>query len=567
MTTEVEHNALKERSVTGARPLDSCLAELYKALRALGFYPEGHPLRDENLNQAYRSLASAMGRTELILTVTKNGFSTSDRGAAVGKNPMAQAFARELFIRRVRRLTILPDVSPADIKAFLSILTVDIQKIAASGGIDALMEQQGITTLWANEIDLSAIRAKRKTIENSSVTPVSDGCTSDQPQLNPAANDSVDTAPGTTTTDGDASASPLGIAQQLIAGLFAPGEPVDEGMASLLTRMDRESDDDRYMELARKVLIQCAPLKEADRHGELLPALTVLLKQSADEGKSFTKRGYALFTFEQAAQGKTVDYLVDCLETGTDEQREPITAMLKQMGSQAAGPLIERLSLAESILVRKTLASALVAVGDDAVSSLVSKLHDERWYVVRNVAAILGEIGYTESIEELKKCVQHPDERVRKEIIRSLARIGGAEAESAIITLLSSSDTATRRQAILSLGIMKSRLAVQPLVELIAESDLFMRSFPLKREAVQTLGRIGDCNATAALVQVLTSRGLIARRKRENLKIAAAAALGQLGDRAALPHLEAFAGQNGQLGAACREAIHSIENLAGLTNA
>ncbi|WP_298437142.1 HEAT repeat domain-containing protein [Geobacter sp.] len=527
------------------------LAELHKALKALGFYPDGHPRRAEAMERACRLLRDAMGGAELVLVIGKAGFLATDGGAAVEQNPMTLALARELFIRRVRRLTILPDLSGADLTAFLSLLTLDHRAIPAAGGMEGAMAGKGITTIWANELDLTEILRKRRAFEAAAGEATPEG---------PAAAGESGEPPLPAGAVEAAAEIPLSFG---VLGTFdelsAPEPPPPGGeVEELLARLDLEYADDRYGELARLLVEECDRLKEREEFGRLLPILDGLLGQGWNRAKSLVKRSYALLAFEQAASGAMVEYLARLLEETGGDERELLYAIFRQLGYQAVDPLIERLALAETLAARRNLAAALVAVGEEAAGLLAERLGDERWYVVRNVASILGEIGAAECVAPLAEVLGHPDGRVRREVVRSLAMIGGAGAEAALIGLLGDPDPSVARQAVVSLGQMRSRSAVEPLCALIADYDPLLRSLPLKKEAVQALGRIGDRRAVPALSELFDGRRLLARQRWEELRIAAASALGLLGDPLPLLILERFAGGGGRLAVACGEAAAAI---------
>jgi HEAT repeat protein len=288
-----------------------------------------------------------------------------------------------------------------------------------------------------------------------------------------------------------------------------------------------------------------------------------LLEQTDDQRRSTIQREYASFSLEQITAGPTTDFLLQQLEQRDPSGSEMIYRVLRQLGTKVVYVLVQRLCIANSLLARKALATAIIKIGPAAIPPLVAALQDERWYVVRNMVAILGEICSQECVGELQHAVNHADPRVRKETIRSLLNIGGKEAESTIIDMLDDRDTTIVKQAILSLGIMKSQLAVQPLIGIVAQRDLFMKSLPLKKEALQALGRIGDRRATPYLTGLLQKWHWFAWSRWQELKIAAAAALGQLGDEAAIPALKARMSAGGGLGRACGEAVDNIERLAG----
>lgn len=520
------------------KPLDeaacqrgAALAYVYKALKAAIFYPKGHPLRAENLRHAHNSMLHTLDGRELLLVINRRGFAAIDGGAEIDGNQMAHALARELFNRRVQRIVFLEDLSLSDLQGFLFLLAIDPRRIIDHGGMESLMARRGIKTIWINEIDLSTIRRKRQALESTDSSIFS----------------------------GD---EELPFMESQVASPPDPEEIAALSLDALLERMALERDDNSYLQLARTLAAKAEEIKGAGAFPELLPALEGLLDQSALETKSAIQREYAIFTLEQVAEGKMTDFLISELENRELREPERVHRILRQLGEKVAYVIIQRLCIADGLFARKSLATALIKIGSAAVAPLVSMLQDERWYVVRNMVAILGEIGSGECVAAMKATANHDDQRVRKETIRSLVKIGGIGAEAIIIGLIADRDPGIARQSILSLGIMKSKPAMQPLIEIVADRDLFLGSLDMKKEALQAIGRIGDRRAVAYLLDLLESRHFVVWNRWKELKAHAAAALGQLGDESALPVLKKNAARGGRLGSVCSEAVDNIERVA-----
>jgi HEAT repeat protein len=515
-----------------ARANAAALGDIFKALKTIGFYPDGHPLRRESLRQAHRSMAGILGDKELTLVITRSGFTTNDGGAAIENTPMVLSLAKELFLRRTQRLTFLADLTQEDLAAFLALLTLEPQKMAGSNGMENLLRKRGVRTIWANEISLSSIWAKREAMDRTE-DGVPDGGLEECPE-------------------GEDTASVV-------------AESVEEAeltIDALVDIMEGENDDNRYLNLARLVAMKAEQIKEKGEFAKLLPVSDALIRHAATDKRSVTQKEYAVYTLEQVAGGPATDFLLKLLEDRDWEEPEKVYRIVKHLGGKIVYPIIHRLCIADGLFARKALATALVRIGQPSLAPLVGMLRDERWYVVRNMVAIIGEIGSRECAGDLRTSLYHQDARVRKETIRTLVKLGGREAENLIIDLLADRDASIARQAILSLGIMKSQAAVQALVDIITARDLFLTSLPLKKEAIQALGRIGDRRATPVLLDILETQRWLAWNRWDELRVSAAAALGQLGDEGALPALKAFAGGSGQLGRTCSEAIDTIERLA-----
>jgi HEAT repeat protein len=516
----------------GAHRRGSALGDMYKAIKAISFYPKGHPLRSETQSHAHQALLKVITGDGLVLVVSRSGFTTTDGGASVETNPMVQALGKDLFTRRVKRLTLLPDLSLRDLRIFLRLLTMEPQKIQATGGMESMMEKEGVLSIWANDLDLSHILEKRQSLE-------------------------AEIPPEVRMDSGEE--------EEASVELPPVQEQVEMSFAELLQALDKERDDNAYLKLAGMLASKGEELKGNGEFMDIFPGFDLLQKQSEDERRSSMQREYAIFTIEQLASGKMTDFLLEQVTSREPKEQDQCHAILRLLGTKVAYVIIQRLCVADTLFTRKALATALVKIGTPALPALLTMLQDDRWYVVRNIVAILGEINDRTSLAELKKPAIHPDERVRKETIRSLVKIGGKDAETIIISLLHDKDPGIVQQAILSLGIMKSQMALPPLMDILLERDVFLKNIELKLGALQAIGRIGDKRATPHLITMLNATNWLAMGKGDELKIAAASALGQIGDEAALGPLKARASRSGRLGKTCAEAVDNIERLAEAT--
>ena len=506
--------------VPGTEPngvLAQALVELHRAVKGAGFYPKRHPSRTETMQRALALLQDLVAERELVLAVNRQGFHLA--GEPVSGNAMVHHLANECFIRRIANVTFMQDLLPVDLESFVQLLSCDQQKTSAMGGFAKQMEACGARTIWVNEKDLAAIWAKRA-------------------GYNEEGGEGWDAFP------------PLEL---------AAAAPQLHSVSELLRRMAEETVDTRYQELGRELVgrFQTDP-------GVLpvLPVLEELLRQHEDPQKSLPKREYALFTLEHLADG-VADLLLDALESRDCQEREGIHRVLTAMGGKGAYWVIQRICLAEGLFERKSLAAALVALGPPAVAPLIAMLKDERWYVVRNMVSIIGELRCADCVLALKKPLYHNDVRVRKEAIRALMKIGGESAILTLLPLVEETDEGVARHAILSLGLMRSREAVPVLLRLLERRDLLLKELGVKKEIVAALGRIGDRRVTGPLLKMLGSRGWPVLGRWLELKIVIASTLGMLRDEAALPALAGLARGKGALAEACREALDAIERVSG----
>jgi HEAT repeat protein len=404
------------------------------------------------------------------------------------------------------------------------------------------MAEHGVRTIWVNEFDLSIINAKRDDIEFSGKTP-----------------QTVDEVE-----------SGLGLEWE-----EDPEKPADalddlnssDELLALLGRLATTLDEDLYLMAIRQAISCADTFKSRNDLAALSPLVELLADHAGDATRAEGLRSSARFGLEQLALGDNLlAYLLDHTEASDALSREAMLAVLSASGPAGINLTISKMGSTDNLAVRKELTSLLVAMGGTAVPFILKTMQDKRWYIVRNLSAILGDIGVPEAVPELLKCLQHPDIRVCKEAIRSLAKIGGREAETAIIAVLHGSNSLLFPQVIASLGGMKSRKALLELMQIVCGSDMFLKNLSIKIDALTAIAMIGDRQAVLILTKILAGRHLFAAGRWVQLKIAVAGCLARLGDVRALPILKKKATGADELGRACAEAVETIERIRGEQN-
>ena len=510
---------------------------MYRCLRAWRFYPKGHPTRRSSLEQAYTALVELLDGNTLMLSCGRAGFSFPDGELLKDSGGPSEALSFELFIRRVQKITFFHDLYPEDLLELFKILCLSPEAIQDAGGIDTLMAERGVRSIGVNEFDLATIRKKRQAIEQSGIVP-----------------------PGIDESENGDDATPVVEAQPETSD-----QPTyEQQFQMLLARLTTCTDDDVYLLLTRQA-VACADLLDARGNPRILfPLIELFASHLNDSLRSEGMRDCARFATEQLlAAGNLLQCVLEC--TGQDKglSMQAVRAVLKAGGAGAIRAAIEEIGRTGSLKARKILSTALGEQGETAVPTLLSLMGDSRWFIIRNICAILGVIASSEALPALIKCLRHPDLRVRKEAVRSLARLGGQEAEAALLGVLRNPDSALHPQAMLSLGGMKSRKALPELMKIVSTRDLFLKNLPLKIDALTAIALIGDPIVTPHLTALLAERHLLAAARGKELKIAVAACLGRLGDPRALPALTRLANDNDDLGSACSNAAALIEKTEG----
>jgi HEAT repeat protein len=506
----------------------TALTCVVKQIKAVRYYPAKHPALQAAAKESLRSFEPILGDgNHLSLTIRKEGFLFDDSPVAKSNQVLAQ-LATFCFARRIKHLTFLADLKSSDLHHFVHYLRLDPQTLQKQGGIQTILEKARLTTIWTNIRDLDKILERREEIEEIP----------EDPEFDPAA-------------------------------VLTVGEEVDEGQAqanamdleTLLTKMEQESNDTRFQESTQELI----PLLRLQINDEQRPLVlrAFLLFCRCGTGKQYSeeRRQNALLGLSQLATEATTDYLVAYLTDKETEQktRTTLIQVLAFIGSKITRRLMDILADESSAPNRKLLTEILVRSGPVALPIINQYLSDERWFVVRNAITILGDIRSQESLAELTLLLQHDEIRIRRETIRALTKIGGKRAIKNLLQTAVSDDQELQRQAILSLGAMRATVATPTLMAILKQKGWSQRGIDLKKDTIRALGEIRDTEAIPELLKIVKKRRWLHRQLNDELRVAAAAALGDIAEESTRGALEKIT--NDKTATVARAAAQALMQL------
>ena len=218
---------------------------------------------------------------------------------------------------------------------------------------------------------------------------------------------------------------------------------------------------------------------------------------------------------------------------GTPKYRADAVAALQRGGAAAVEVLMDLLVAAPTVSERRAVFDALKQM-TEGTEQLIHMLDHPEWFVVRNVAELLGELGMDEAVPALARRLDYADERVRKAVALALAKIGTRSAAEPLRRALRDRSLEVRMQVALGIGGRKSSALAMPLVVAMEEE----KDEAVVRELILALGRIGSPDAVQALIKWAQPSGRIFGRKPSALRMAAVDALRLAATPAALGTLE-----------------------------
>lgn len=219
-----------------------------------------------------------------------------------------------------------------------------------------------------------------------------------------------------------------------------------------------------------------------------------------------------------------VDNMLVRLETDTSIAFESVVEYMTLLGNSGILSLLDMLAQEKRQSRRRLICQILTAGGKIDIAGLGGKVMDHRWYLVRNVVLILGQIGDDASIVYLKKVAGHPDQRVRIEVVKALVNLGPGAIE-VLRSMVRDRDTAVGLETIRAISRMKAAGAGDILIDIVKERDLLRRRTDFKIEAITALGALKDQASLPYIKRIAARRALIFKSDQKRLNDAADAAL------------------------------------------
>lgn len=150
----------------------------------------------------------------------------------------------------------------------------------------------------------------------------------------------------------------------------------------------------------------------------------------------------------------------------------PKRRLLGSLGRHAADPLIEILGEEKDLKRRRALIAALAEMAKLDPGPISAHLDDPRWYVVRNLAMVLGRAGRAHAGPALIGLLRHSDSRVRVEALRSLVATLGPDSIEQVAASLRDPEERVRGTAANLLSAMKTPAAKSRIAALLVRGDL-----------------------------------------------------------------------------------------------
>ena len=184
-----------------------------------------------------------------------------------------------------------------------------------------------------------------------------------------------------------------------------------------------------------------------------------------------------------------------------DMDMNAVNALVGEMGASAVDPLMDVLAESESRSVRRRIFDVLPGLGSFVGPRAVERMNDSRWYVVRNLLALLQRLEKLPADFDPKPYLEHDDHRVRREALPLAMRPGSALRDRSLVTAFADEDERMVRTALLQVQDAVPQDTLSALVrQVVAEKT---RSVEIRAMAIRCLEHVDQPLARSALSEIV----------------------------------------------------------------
>lgn len=243
--------------------------------------------------------------------------------------------------------------------------------------------------------------------------------------------------------------------------------------------------------------------------GDYVSLITVYdrLRRHHEESEAFSIP-IAEQTLDLYDEAEFVESVLDGLEVWGEKKHDDICRLIRHVSGPFIEPLIDRLADEESMSMRQFLMSILYEIGEPAKQVAIKRLHDRRWYLVRNLVILLRRYNDPAVMTPLRFLIGHKHPKVHFEAMKTYLHFNDPKADRYLLRELQDEDPLRRRNAAFLARNSSSSEVHQLLVEQLGNSALDPE-FTTRSVIVKSLAEIGNPDHLPALRASLKGRSIM----------------------------------------------------------
>ena len=520
------------------------LQSLIKAKKTFRMYPANNPVYTKTLEETYLRFKEYFDyRDAYTITIAQHSISYESEQIYFNKEK-EDNLALFFFKDGLREISFKKDLPPEELEEFLKVIALDFDREAIDDDVVTLLWEKDFENIsyvvdesYLVDMDEENFASKAEEKAKEQITDVNDLMRAYRDGFN---QEDVKTVSIVPLSDKDL--------QSLVKVI--EGDPLDKIDKMILILFEILHLAEARQELENTFTSLKDIIAYAMKHGDVKEVLTVMKKAQEiidNSERAEDEKRYMQLVQSYLGTDEVLGLLGEILDSGIELEPVVVNELITFLDKSAIEPLIKILGELKTIYARRNVIEALVAIGRKDIKSIARGLHDQRWFVVRNIIYILRRIGDRSATESLLKIVRHGDIRVRKEAIKALGELGGQGIIQVLKESLNDPELQVRVVTAKALGSIGTDVAKKIILDKISEKAFKDKEFEEKREFFEVLSKWKDLEIYEFLIKVIKKKTFFRRSKNFENRASAAFCLGILGNRDALPILERFQNSKNKL--------------------
>lgn len=482
--------------------ITKAVTEMAKGMKAVSFYPESHPSLIKILQkicQLIDDVPPPEGGIEI--SVSKPSLTVGETKLPE-KHDAISDFRNALFVRRTNKLILLPGVTIDETRDFLHAISLDPDEIMKKGGLERILIGMRISKIWINRVDYQKLMEELKKEKDSALQE----------------NDHI-------------------IFEKVPVDTEMKIE--EDDIDSLLSKLAQTAESGEYRDTLHQILKKIDELIRKERLLQAEKAIKIFSNHTEyPPGGSEDIKDLAITGIKELVDEDIIDLYVKKFGSKSLQERVEAQTVLLIIGEAGVAKILAALADEKNLIVRKAMVDLVTKIGDPAIPYVVKNLNDKRWYVIRNMITILGEMGKEEVAQHIANTLKNPDPRVKKEAIKALSKIQSTISITALGECCFDADENIATISVAALGTKKDDTAIQILKKRFGTRKFVYPDYRISREIIDSLKKIGTEKAVFVLQNIALYNPLFKTKKMKELKMFAVQGIGKIKSEKAREALE-----------------------------
>jgi len=502
--------------------LESLIIDFAKTLKAVSFYPENHPALVSALEKIASNINAFAKKEPITFEITKDAVITKNARINI-LQPVLRDFVQTLILRRVNKIIFSSGVDADELYTFMQFLTMEVGNIFSAGGLEVLVENSEIKHIALSETQLMrSLTKKKKDLSEVLVT----------------GNEIFDVNLFDVKEKKEIKNAETSFVRDTIETEKLTIEDTFKKFKLDLSEAKANNDAAKYIEILKNLTNFLNNIDWSAFYKNICGLFELLITHTEDKttlhGIVSEAKKFIFERFNEERLQLFAEILIE--NVNVDFEVNKIRKIFNFIGEPAVDTLLNLLSSANDIKIRRIILNEITNLGDVAFQKVIHYLSDERWYIVRNMVTILGIFGKKEAVPYLIKVSKHSDPRIRKEVVKALARIQDPKGFEILREMLNYEIEDVKKLIIFSLGIMKDTSSIKSILSVLENEN----NLSLKKEALVALGRIGQHSIIPILKKYALRKGFFNKAENKTLRLSAIDGLSEVKHPDAVKVLESL---------------------------